>query len=50
MTYTIGEASNKLHELMEAIKNGEQVALYGKTASLPLIWFHSKASKLRHWK
>ena len=27
MTYTIGEASNKLYELVEAVKGGQQVTI-----------------------
>ncbi len=30
MTYTIGEASNKLYELVEAVKVGQQVTICGE--------------------
>ncbi len=30
MTYTIGEASNKLYELVEAVKDGRQVTICGE--------------------
>ena len=30
MNYTIGEASNKLHELLDAVKDGQQVTICGE--------------------